>query len=98
MEWSIQEIARAAGTTSRTLRHYGDVGLLVPNRIGGNVVRCQVQWLSVTTNPTRGYVIGLGELYVADPRFGEDYDRHGAGTAELVRAAMRGYAERHLAD
>ncbi|MGQ0574248.1 MAG: MerR family transcriptional regulator, partial [Pseudonocardia sp.] len=26
MEWSIQEIARAAGTTSRTLRHYGDVG------------------------------------------------------------------------
>ena len=29
MDWSIQDIARLSGTTSRTLRHYGDVGLLV---------------------------------------------------------------------
>lgn len=27
-EWSIQELAKAAGTTSRTLRHYDAVGLL----------------------------------------------------------------------
>lgn len=33
-EWSVVEIARLAGTTSRTLRHYGDVGLLTPTRIG----------------------------------------------------------------
>lgn len=39
MDWSIQEIARLAGTTSRTLRHYGDVGLLAPSRIGGNGYR-----------------------------------------------------------
>jgi DNA-binding transcriptional MerR regulator len=32
MDWSIQEIARLAGTTSRTLRHYDDVGL-VPQRV-----------------------------------------------------------------
>lgn len=38
-EWSIQEIARATGTTSRTLRHYGVVGLLEPSRIGGNGYR-----------------------------------------------------------
>ncbi|HEX5730214.1 MerR family transcriptional regulator, partial [Microbacterium sp.] len=38
-EWSIQQIARIAGTTSRTLRHYGDVGLLSPSRIGGNGYR-----------------------------------------------------------
>ncbi|MBL0886137.1 MerR family transcriptional regulator [Myceligenerans indicum] len=30
MSWSIQEIARIAGTTSRTLRHYEQVGLLEP--------------------------------------------------------------------
>jgi len=30
-DWSIQEIARLAGTTSRTLRHYGDIGLLAPS-------------------------------------------------------------------
>ncbi|MBX3100513.1 MAG: MerR family transcriptional regulator [Salinibacterium sp.] len=39
MDWSIQDIARLAGTTSRTLRHYGEVGLLVPSRIGSNGYR-----------------------------------------------------------
>lgn len=39
MDWSIQEIARLAGTTSRTLRHYDDVGLLAPSRIGSNGYR-----------------------------------------------------------
>ncbi len=39
MEWSIQEIARRAGTTSRTLRHYGDLGLLAPSRVGSNGYR-----------------------------------------------------------
>jgi DNA-binding transcriptional MerR regulator len=39
MDWSIQEIARLASTTSRTLRHYGDVGLLPPSRIGVNGYR-----------------------------------------------------------
>ncbi|WP_046498106.1 MerR family transcriptional regulator [Streptomyces odonnellii] len=39
MEWSIQEIAKMAGTTSRTLRHYGDLGLLTPSRTGSNGYR-----------------------------------------------------------
>ena len=39
MDWSIQEVARLAGTTSRTLRHYDDIGLLPPSRIGGNGYR-----------------------------------------------------------
>ena len=39
MDWSIQEVARLAGTTSRTLRHYGDVGLLPASRVGDNGYR-----------------------------------------------------------
>lgn len=39
MEWSIQQIAKLAGTTSRTLRHYDDIGLLSPSRIGTNGYR-----------------------------------------------------------
>ncbi|MCU1481189.1 MAG: MerR family transcriptional regulator [Subtercola sp.] len=39
MEWSIQQIARLAGTTSRTLRHYDDVGLVSPSRVGDNGYR-----------------------------------------------------------
>ncbi|MFD1212000.1 TipAS antibiotic-recognition domain-containing protein [Arthrobacter sp. GCM10027362] len=38
-EWSIQDIARAAGTTSRTLRHYQSLGLLQPSRTGRNGYR-----------------------------------------------------------
>jgi len=38
-EWSIQEVARIAGTTSRTLRHYDDVGLVPPSRVGANGYR-----------------------------------------------------------
>ena len=39
MDWSIQQIARIAGTTSRTLRHYDDIGLLRPSRIAHNGYR-----------------------------------------------------------
>lgn len=39
MEWSIIDIARLAGTTSRTLRHYDGVGLLAPSRVGTNRYR-----------------------------------------------------------
>jgi len=38
-EWSIQELARLAGTTSRTLRHYQAQQLLEPSRIGANGYR-----------------------------------------------------------
>ncbi|TPV50241.1 MerR family transcriptional regulator [Pseudarthrobacter phenanthrenivorans] len=38
-EWSIQDVARIAGTTSRTLRHYDDIGLLKPSRVGNNGYR-----------------------------------------------------------
>ncbi len=39
VEYPIAEVARLAGTTSRTLRHYGEVGLLEPSRIGANGYR-----------------------------------------------------------
>ncbi|MBX9245721.1 MerR family transcriptional regulator [Actinotalea ferrariae] len=38
-EWSIQEVARLTGVTSRTLRHYDAVGLLPPSRVGDNGYR-----------------------------------------------------------
>lgn len=38
-EWSIQELARLAGTTSRTLRHYQAEHLLEPSRVGANGYR-----------------------------------------------------------
>lgn len=60
------------------------------------LARRQVAWLSSTTTPTKEYVIGLGRMYVDDPRFTAHYDKHGEGTAVLVRDAMEIYAERNL--
>ncbi len=217
-EWSIQQIAKIAGTTSRALRHYGDIGLLPASRIGPNgyryydqaalvrlqrilllrelglglpqiadvlgreaseahaleshlawlrqeqdrlarqvasvestitalrggerlmaenmfdgfdhtqykgeveerwgkkayadsdeaqaVARRHVEWLTgIPGTPAagpggdvRGYVIGLGEMYVSDPRFGANYATSAGGTAgaEFVRDALRVYAEANL--
>lgn len=39
MTWSIAEVARMSGVTSRTLRHYDEVGLLPPASVGGNGYR-----------------------------------------------------------
>ncbi|MFE7114701.1 MerR family transcriptional regulator [Streptomyces sp. NPDC057654] len=36
MAWSIADVARMSGVTSRTLRHYGEIGLLPPAWIGSN--------------------------------------------------------------
>ncbi|MFC9592926.1 MerR family transcriptional regulator [Streptomyces sp. NPDC056944] len=60
------------------------------------IARRQVAWLSTTTTPSREYLIGLGQMYVDDPRFTANYDKHGEGTAILVRDAMKVYAERNL--
>ena len=42
----------------------------------------------------REYVTGLGEMYVADPRFAKNYG--GAEGAGFVRDALNIYAERNL--
>ena len=62
------------------------------------IARRQVEWLSITTTPTKDHIIGLGEMYVADPRFTAHYDRYGRGTSVLVRDAMKVYAERNLSN
>ncbi|MGN6219912.1 MAG: TipAS antibiotic-recognition domain-containing protein, partial [Microbacterium sp.] len=42
----------------------------------------------------KAYVQGLGDMYVADPRFAANYG--GAKGAEFVRDALRVYADAHL--
>lgn len=71
-----------------------------------DVARRHVAWLAgipgtpaaVAGGDVRGYVIGLGEMYVADPRFGANYATSAGGTqgAEFVRDALRVYAEANL--
>lgn len=39
MEWTVHELAERAGISGRTLRHYHQIGLLEPDRIGSNGYR-----------------------------------------------------------
>ncbi len=66
------------------------------------LARRHVEWLaSVPGTPAstpggdfKGYVTGLGEMYVTDPRFGTNYG--GEDGARFVRDALAAYAEREL--
>ena len=54
------------------------------------------EWLSRTGKPGKDHFIGLGQMYVDDPRFTANYDKYGTGTAVFIRDAMEVYAERNL--
>jgi DNA-binding transcriptional MerR regulator len=62
------------------------------------ITRRHVEWLSITTTPTKEYLVGLGEMYVSDPRFMANYDQHSPGTAVLVRDALRVFVDQNLGD
>lgn len=67
------------------------------------LARRHVEWLRSVPGAPMGddaseYVTGLGDMYVADPRFGENYATRDGGTkgAEFVRDALRAYAVANL--
>ena len=69
---------------------------------GQQLARRQFEWLrgipgtpgGGSTGPTKEYFTGLGDLYVADPRFAKNYG--GEAGATFVRDTMKVYADRNL--
>src|SRR6478609_5614344 len=84
-EWSIQDLAKAAGTTSRTLRHYGELGLLTPTRVGTNGYRYYGQESLVRLQR----ILLLRELGLGLPAIGEvlagEKDAAGALSSHIER-------------
>ncbi|MET0933100.1 MAG: MerR family transcriptional regulator [Mycetocola sp.] len=78
-EWSIQEIARLAGTTKRTLRHYHAIGLVTPSRIGDNGYR----YYDADALVRLQRVLLLRELGLGIPAIGEVLAGQGDDTAAL---------------
>lgn len=64
MERSISNVARIAGVTSRTLRHYDDIGLLPPARVAANGYR----WYGRSELLRLQQILLLRELGVPLPR------------------------------
>ena len=62
------------------------------------LMRRQHAWIGKSWNrpaPAQAFK-GLGEMYVADPRFKERYDSRQAGLAEYMAAAMASFADKEL--
>ncbi|MDP3951037.1 MerR family transcriptional regulator [Microbacterium sp.] len=88
-DWSIQEIARHAGTTSRTLRHYDDIGLLAPSRIAHNGYRHYDQSALVRLQR----ILLLRELGLGLPQIAEALEASTGSDAGAEASAL----ESHLA-
>ncbi|MDH6182540.1 DNA-binding transcriptional MerR regulator [Microbacteriaceae bacterium SG_E_30_P1] len=81
MDWPIQQIARLAGTTSRTLRHYDNVGLVSPSRIGDNGYRYYDERALVRLQRVLMLRdLGLGIPAIADVLAGQRDDVHALRT------------------
>jgi DNA-binding transcriptional MerR regulator len=67
MAWSIAEVARMSGVTSRTLRHYDGIGLLAPAYVGTNGYRYyEVEQLLRLQQILLLRELGLGLSEIAD--------------------------------
>jgi MerR family transcriptional regulator, thiopeptide resistance regulator len=63
------------------------------------ITRRQYDWIVEGWHggrPTARQFAGLGQMYVDDPRFAANYDKHGPGTAAFIRDAMAVYAELNM--
>ncbi len=100
------EWQRRASDLARDWAAVADQGVDPASDAAQDLAGRHVAWLrSVPGTPAsapdgdvKAYVIGLGEMYVADPRFGANYATSRGGTegAEFVRDALRVYADTHL--
>jgi DNA-binding transcriptional MerR regulator len=71
VEWTIQQVAASAGVSSRTLRHYDDIGLLPPSRVGANGYR----YYDVTAVARLQRILLLRELGLSLPVIADVLDR-----------------------
>ena len=63
-----------------------------------DLIKIHYNWVSVFWVPTKDSYIGLGQMYVSDPRFTQNYDKHAPGCAEFMAKAMQIYAEQNLSN
>lgn len=51
------------------------------------------RWIGHFYEPSVETYRGLGDMYVGDPRFAANYDKHAPGLAAFIRDAMHAYCE-----
>ena len=63
-----------------------------------DLIKIHYNWVSVFWVPSKDAYVGLGKMYVSDPRFTLNYDKHAPGCAEFMAKAMQIYAEQNLSN
>ena len=63
-----------------------------------DLVAFHYNWVSVFWTPTKDAYIGLGQLYVTDQRFAQNYDKYAPGCAKFMSEAMKIYAQENLSN
>ncbi|MBZ4323703.1 MerR family transcriptional regulator [Streptomyces sp. SCA2-4] len=94
VEWTIQQVARRAGITSRTLRHYDDIGLLPPSRVGANGYR----YYDVDAIARLQRILLLRDLGLSLPVIAEVLDREADEETALQEQIRLLEAERERLD
>ncbi|WP_433873082.1 MerR family transcriptional regulator [Saccharopolyspora sp. CA-218241] len=94
MEWTIQQVARKAGVSSRTFRHYDDLGLLRPSSVGANGYR----YYDATAVARLQRILLLRDLGLSLDDIAEVLDRSGDEEAALREHVALLEAERDRLD
>ena len=106
--WTGMSDAGRVGWKARTAQLGADWTAAAEQGVGADseaaqeLARRHYEWLSGVPGlpssgggrPSKEYVTGLGDMYVADDRFGANYG--GRQGAEFVRDALKVFADRHL--
>ncbi|GAA4632536.1 MerR family transcriptional regulator [Actinoallomurus vinaceus] len=90
MAWSIAHVARMSGVTSRTLRHYDEIGLLAPAYVGVNGYRYYEEEQLLRLQQ----ILVLRELGVGLAEIAEAIDSEPSTVAALRRHHARLLADR----
>jgi hypothetical protein len=61
-----------------------------------SLVARHYEWISLFWTPDREAYVALGDMYFDDHRFRSNYDKFGDGTAELLRDAIKIWADANL--
>jgi MerR family transcriptional regulator, thiopeptide resistance regulator len=91
-----RDVAREGVELARRFADFKQQGLPVDDERVLEAVQDHYDGVCKFWTPNAAAYRGLGEMYVADQRFRDYYDKHGAGTAEFVRDAIGVYADRRL--
>lgn len=90
--WSISEIARLTGTTSRTLRHYDAIGLLPPSAVAANGYRHYDAYALIRLQR----ILGLRDLGMALSEIAAvlEHQRNEIDALEALMGQLEGEAHR----